>query len=250
MDNREFLQTITESFRKFLGTGSRSNEKLKILHGAIAKDIDFKLQQFSGISRFSNRYEVKSLGFKEGKESEIVGRYIDKKVDITIIDKANRKSVAGIAVKFVMQNYSQNSNNYFENMLGETANIRCNGIPYFQIFIIPDKIPYYDKNGQLMKWESFTDSNSHKYEILAKDNPESYFHTPNKTLLYVIHLPDTGRKMNSRNDYIQSYSTFSALRVQETRTPDRALRQSRESSVIFNDYEKFVEKVCHAILSI
>jgi hypothetical protein len=51
-----------------------------------------------------------------------------------------------------MQNYSQNSNNYFENMLGETANIRSSNIPYFQIFIIPDEIPYYKKEkGKILR---------------------------------------------------------------------------------------------------
>ena len=38
MDNHEFLAVVGDSFKKFLETGSRSNEKLKILHGAIAKD--------------------------------------------------------------------------------------------------------------------------------------------------------------------------------------------------------------------
>ena len=35
-------------------------------------------------------------------------------VDITINYKG--KAIAGYAVKFAMRNYSQNSNNYFENM--------------------------------------------------------------------------------------------------------------------------------------
>ena len=69
---------------------------------------------------------VRKVGF--------IGRYINKNVDIVIY---KRTVIAGIGVKFVMQNYSQNSNNYFENMLGETANIRSKNIPYFQIFVIP-----------------------------------------------------------------------------------------------------------------
>ena len=32
MDNQEFLTVVGNSFKKFLETGSRSNEKLKILH--------------------------------------------------------------------------------------------------------------------------------------------------------------------------------------------------------------------------
>lgn len=120
MNNEEFLSLIGDSFKKYLYTGSRSNEKLKILHGGIAKDLQ---------NRLGNDYQICSLGIGNGKEVKLNGRYTEKVVDITI--KKAGKSVAGIGVKFIMQNYSQNSNNYFENMLGETANIRCANIPYF-----------------------------------------------------------------------------------------------------------------------
>lgn len=43
MDNQEFLTVVGNSFKKFLETGSRSNEKLKILHGEIAKDLKKKV---------------------------------------------------------------------------------------------------------------------------------------------------------------------------------------------------------------
>lgn len=231
-------------------SGSRSNEKLKILHGAIAKDISDKLNRFTSLSKTSGRFQVSSLGFGNGKESDIQGRYIDKKVDITIVGKASRIPIAGIAVKFVMQNYSQNSNNYFENMLGETANIRSKGIPYFQIFIIPDKVPYYDKEGKIQKWENFSEINTSKYEKLAFDNPDRYFHTPNKTLLFVIHIPESEERISTKKDYIRAYSNRNELIVKETAMPYHTLRRLRESSVIFNDYEKFIDKICHHILSI
>ena len=112
-NNEAFLASITKSFHQFLEKGtSRSTDKLKPLHGFIAADI---------ASRLGNEYTVFAQGYAEGKEELISGRYLNKMVDITI--KKGDKVVAGIAVKFVMQNYSQNSNNYFENMLGETANI-------------------------------------------------------------------------------------------------------------------------------
>ena len=39
-------------------------------------------------------------------------------------------------------------------MLGETANIRANKCPYFQIFIILDRLPYYKKETKrITKWE-------------------------------------------------------------------------------------------------
>lgn len=232
MDNQEFLTVVGNSFKKFLETGSRSNEKLKILHGAIAKDLKERL----GVG-----YSVCSLGIGDGKEEKLDGRYIDKVVDITI--KHRQKSVAGIGVKFVMQNYSQNSNNYFENMLGETANIRCANIPYFQIFIIPEKLPYYNKQGLIQKWEEFTIHNATKYLTLSEDNIQTSIHTPTKTLLFVIHLPEISQPIVDKTDYVHFYESKTDFIVSESNTQYGDF----SSAVIYNDYEDFIDKVVHYI---
>lgn len=232
MDNQEFLTVVGNSFKKFLETGSRSNEKLKILHGAIAKDLKERL----GVG-----YSVCSLGIGDGKEEKLDGRYIDKVVDITI--KHRQKSVAGIGVKFVMQNYSQNSNNYFENMLGETANIRCANIPYFQIFIIPEKLPYYNKQGLIQKWEEFTIHNATKYLTLSEDNIQTSIHTPTKTLLFVIHLPEINQPIVDKTEYVHFYESKTDFIVSESNTQYGDF----SSAVIYNDYEDFIDKVVHYI---
>ncbi len=232
MDNQEFLNVVGNSFKKFLETGSRSNEKLKILHGAIANDLK---------KRLGSSYSIQSLGIGNGKEMKIEGRYIDKAVDITILKKT--KPIAGIGVKFVMQNYSQNSNNYFENMLGETANIRCANIPYFQIFIIPDKIPYYKNDGTFQKWEEFTEHNSAKYLTLSNDDIQTSIHTPTKTLLFVIHLPEIEGEIRNKNEYASEYSENENFRICESQTQ----YGNFSSAVIYNDYEDFAEKVVHYI---
>ena len=126
------------------------------MHGKIAEDI---------ANIMGKEYKVFSQGYGDDKEKEINGRYYDKKVDITISYK--NKIVAGVGVKFVQQNYAQNSNNYFENMLGETANIRTNLIPYFQIFIISDTLPHYNNKGKITKYEQFTPHNAAKYVSLS-----------------------------------------------------------------------------------
>lgn len=232
MNNQEFLNVVGDSFKKFLETGSRSNEKLKILHGAIAKDLK---------NRLGDEFSIQSLGIGDGKELKIDGRYIDKTVDITILKET--KTIAGIGVKFVMQNYSQNSNNYFENMLGETANIRCANIPYFQIFIIPDKLPYYKNDGTLQKWEEFTIHNSIKYLTLSKDDIQTSIHTPIKTLLFVIHLPEIEDDIKDKKSYVSYYSNYDNLCICESQMKYGFF----SSAVIFNDYENFVEKVVHYI---
>lgn len=231
LDNSIFLEVLSNSFQEFIKSGtSRSTAKLKPLHGAIAQDL---------AERLGADYDVFSQGYKAGKEVKIKGRYIDKAVDITV--KKGDQVVAGLSIKFVMQNYSQNSNNYFENMLGETANIRCGNCPYFQIFIILDKLPYYQRSGILSKWESFTEHNVQKYIMLSHDNADVYYHTPNKTLIYIVHIPENDNLCNNREymDYYRSLNPSFTLTEHEY--------SHFGSSVILNDYELFIEKVYHTI---
>lgn len=235
MNNEEFLSLIGDSFKKYLYTGSRSNEKLKILHGGIAKDLQ---------NRLGNDYQICSLGIGNGKEVKLNGRYTEKVVDITI--KKAGKSVAGIGVKFIMQNYSQNSNNYFENMLGETANIRCANIPYFQIFIIPDILPYFEDGGTIKKWEKFSHHNSEKYMVLSKDDFESLRHTPVKTLLFVVHLPEIEVEINKKVDYLNYYRKMDTICISKSNNDYGKF----SNAVIYNDYEEFAKKVVYYILSL
>ena len=235
LTNKEFLKVISNSFCKFLEKGtSRSTDKLKPLHGAIAQDLH---------QRLGNNYDILSQGYLHDKEGQIQGRYIDKWVDITV--KREHKAVAGIGVKFVMQNYSQNSNNYFENMLVETANIRANKCPYFQVFIILDAMPYYKKDSKktIQKWESFTDHNAEKYVMLSKDNTDVFFHTPNKTLIYVVHVPEN-KNLRTQSEYMDYYRNrdFSI-------TTSENKYDNMDSAVIINDYEKFIDKVYHTIMA-
>ena len=152
-------------------------------------------------------FYIQSQGYTEDKEGCIEGRYYPKNVDITINYKG--KPVAGYAIKFVMRNYSQNSNNYFENMLGETANLRANNIPYFQIFILFDKLPYYKKGGEFAKYELITGHNLAKYIKLSEDNPDTFLHTPDKTLLIVVNLKEKSLDhiFLTDKDYAEYYSS-------------------------------------------
>lgn len=236
MNNSQFLAILKKSFIKYLETGARSNKKLGILHGAISADLQERLND--------NNYSVYSLGYGLEKEHKINGRYVDKAVDITV--EENSEPVAGIAVKYVMSNYSQNSNNYFENMLGETANIRCAKIPYFQIFIIPDKIPYFDKDGNISKWETINKHNLNKYIKLSNDDIDTYLHTPNKTLVFIVHIQDknSDAKIFNWQTYVDYYSN------NDFDMTKSALSLNFGSTIVYNDYDKFIDKVVHAIKSL
>ncbi len=234
MTNEEFLKKVKESFYKYLATGSRSNEKLKILHGAISEDI---------LSRIGNKYKVHSLGIGDNREVSMLGRYMEKKVDIAI--ERNNKVIAALALKFIMSNYSQNSNNYFENMLGETANIRSAGNPYFQIIILPSKVPYFRRDGTISGIEIITAHNLSKYVKLSTDDIQDYMHTPNKTLFYLIDMPEIPSSINNRIELGNFYASNSDFSVRESMEP-----YGFGGTIIYNDYNKFIDEVCHHIQSI
>lgn len=237
--NLLFLKSIETSFKEFINSGtSRSTAKLKPLHGAIALDL---------AQRLGKGYKIWAQGYAEGKEKKIKGRYIHKMVDITIEDTRTNQPIAGIAIKFVMQNYSQNSNNYFENMLGETANIRTANCLYFQVLIILDRLPYYQNSGKLTKWETFTDNHIKKYITLAQDKVNKFPHTLNKTLIYVVHVePEISTATNSKTAYREYYQKHSS-HLSFTVSSHRYAQIPCGGTIIMNDYERFIEKVFHSI---
>ena len=237
MNNHQFLQTIKRAFIKFLETHPRSNKKLIILHGEIANDIK---------GRLGRGYEIRSLGAGTGKEGKMNGRYMEKTVDILI--SKDEKDIAGIGVKFVMNNYSQNSNNYFENMLGETANIRTNNKEYFQILILPEEMPYYNDKGKITKWEKITNHNINKYIALSKDNTERYLHTPIKTLLFIIKFPECDHSaITTRAGYKRHYlNQVNNISVRISAN----ISGSFGNAIVLNDYEAFIKKLVHYLKSI
>lgn len=247
MTNDEFIDSITNLYLEYLRTHRRSPAKLVPFHGKIAEDLQ---------NRLGNNFIVRALGFEEGKESNIEGRYMEKKVDISVFKKEGQKDIAlgGIAIKSIMTNYSQNSNNYFESMLGETANLRSANKLYFHIIVLPEKMPYFgDKitNGMkekdiVTKIEHISTHNLAKYIKLSKDNISEYFHSPNKTLLYIVNT--TNRDIvETKNKNRQYWSDFMKENL-SIKKCDQLFEFG--NTIIYNDYENFINKVVHAFLSI
>lgn len=103
-----FLDAIGKTFDAYNEYGARSNKKLIPIHSWFAEEI---------VSGLGEEYSAMSLG--TGGEYKIEGKYYPKILDITIF--SNQKPIVTLSFKFVTSNYAQNSNNYFENLLGETA---------------------------------------------------------------------------------------------------------------------------------
>ncbi len=160
---------LQQSYTNYLHSGARSTEKLLPLH-------KFLGAQFKSIH--NGAQIVTKLGDLDG-ELKAPGAYYPKNVDIAAVTggltRISNKSFAvqdidqilGIlGVKFVSSNFKQNANNYFENMMGETANIQAKGIPYSHFIAVPIEIPYFNNQGQITRLETLSEGDLKKYVTL------------------------------------------------------------------------------------
>ena len=111
----------------------------------------------------------------ESKELKVKGKHYPKGIDITITRKG--KPVFCLGIKFVTSNYKQNANNYFEQMMGETANIQTlGGLPYAQLIVFRHETPYYKKNDSEnpARIEIIDDKHIQKYLNLVFDTAQAY----------------------------------------------------------------------------
>ena len=159
-----FLQSLNLSFFAYNKKGgARSNKKLIPIHKFLSEVVAKKL---------GKEYGVKSLGVEDGKEASVEGRYYPKNLDIAVYK--GDKIIATISFKFVTSNYKQNANNYFEGLMGETANIRRSGIGFAHLLVLHARTPYYSKNkgnlrGKEVKSEIITEKDLQKYVKLYRD---------------------------------------------------------------------------------
>ena len=160
----KFFEAINSSFKAYnKNGGARSNKKLIPIHKFLSESV---------LSKLGREYSIKSLGIGDGKEATFSGKYYDKDLDVAICK--NDKIVATISFKFVTSNYKQNANNYFENLMGETANIRRCGVGFAHFLVLRGHTPYYSKNkgnlrGKQQKIEVINEKDLRKYIKLYND---------------------------------------------------------------------------------
>lgn len=133
-------------------------------------------------------------------------------------------------------------------MLGETANIRSNSIPYFQILIIFEKFPYYNNSGEFKLYEKIRENKLDKYLALSRDDPSIFYHTPDKTLIVLIKLKEKApnhvfTNTVDYNEYYRSVINDSDLMIYSDKIKD-----SFDDSVILNNYEDFIVRTYHIIM--
>lgn len=172
-------EILKESFKCYLINGASSTKKLIYPHYWIRE----KLKSY-----FDDSYEFYSYGINNShydKEISVKGFAYEKKPDITIIKDGDVVGV--ISFKFVSSNYSQNSNNYFENLLGECFNIQAKGIPFCHILVMRDKIPYFYSNGDYKNCEKLKNHHLDKYFKLLNID-KSYESIPEKLCINIIEI--------------------------------------------------------------
>jgi hypothetical protein len=184
-NEQTFLAAIQNSYIKYKEHGARSTEKLKPLHLFVADT----LRQIWG-----SKAEINYMG-NGVKELAVQGKFYPKKIDIAVsIDK---KTVFCLGVKFVTSNYKQNANNYFEGMMGETANIQSNNIPYAHLIILRYQTPYYKKNNS---------ETPHKTEIITKKDLQKYLnlmsdanqvHSPQMLGIKLVDIDEKTQRVDS-----------------------------------------------------
>ena len=153
-------------------------------------------------------YSIKSLGIGDGKEYRFEGMYYEKSLDITIF--YNDRPISGIGFKFITTNYKQNSNNYFENMLGETANIRRKDFIYGQVLVFKHMMPYYSSDEKTFtKIEHINAENIRKYLKLKYDDGAPLYHRPD---IMFISFIETGDESEFKK-IVDSYSAGSPIKI-------------------------------------
>lgn len=130
--------------------GARSPQKLVPIHGEIARAF------------IAGGKNTKGKGVGDNKEVKVQGLFNPKDCDVTLTNSEEVVETV-IAIKAVMTNFRQNSNNLFENQLGETANLRLNGLKVAQILLLPIRIPYLNSQGEVLRIEKITDNDIDKY---------------------------------------------------------------------------------------
>jgi len=203
--SEDIENALENSFIHYKKSGPRSTKKLEPIHTYI-KDI---LENIWG-----KDFKIYCIG--NGGEYKVNGKYYEKNIDIAVIDKKSDKPVFCVGVKFVTSNYKQNANNYFENMMGETANIQAlKDLPYAQLLILRHKTPYYKKRAsyndseETNKIETINEKDLQKYLKLFFDVRQA--HRPHIMCVLLIDVDEKTNKVRCLSPFSLYEHRFAEL---------------------------------------
>ncbi len=245
--NKNFIKyAIDKSLHQTFKYGRRSPHRVKYIHYWIRNYVQ---------NRLGNRYRCYSynpLSVKDDREIKVAGKFYSKNSDITICDD-EEKILGVISVKFILSNYKQNSNNYFESMIGECYNLKANGIKYGHILICPLNIPYYDIKSNLKKIETLKSDDIRKYaelnssDIVNRPDMLSFSILDVKTDDGVIPNPDLFKKLSvkKQNNILNSIKNMCELLNHRkiNKTFDFTISQYLKENSIINSLDKYMDNI-------
>lgn len=184
---QKFLDAISESFALYKKHGARSPKKLLPIHNYVTQ----RLQAIWG-----DDCEYYAMGL-DTKEATVVGKYYPKDIDISVFKDG--KPIFCLGIKFITSNYKQNANNYFEGMMGETANIQATQIPYAHLIVMRHETPYYKKNNanSPSKMEVISQKDLQKYLNLIYDTCQA--HRPEYLSVLMVDIDEATQKATKTN---------------------------------------------------
>ncbi len=177
-DETDLLKALKSSFQKYKEFGARSTQNIIPLH----KYVSTILQKIWG-----DKYDIYFMS-ESSKEANVEGKYYSKDIDIAVFK--SKTPIFCLGVKFITSNYKQNADNFFENMMGETANIQANQIPYAHIIIMRYETPYYKKNNSYIpeKIETIGKKDITKYLKLIYDTAQA--HQPIELCIFLVNIDE------------------------------------------------------------
>jgi hypothetical protein len=155
-DEKKFLNVVRLATENFFLHGSRSSKKVDTIHFYIKEELEQKIQQFKQLNKDNNDY----LEVKVECKIPSINESNNKRCDVVVFK--NNIPFIVFPVKFIMSNYKQNKNNFWENLTGEImhlkyANQELNIIPLNIIF---SSVPYLNNKKMIVKFENITIENS------------------------------------------------------------------------------------------
>ena len=181
--NQRFFRAVESSYHNYMQHGSRSNKKLKPLHGWIQSELGEAL---------GSDYRLEGISETSSKERSVEGWYYKKNSDVVVSKDGIDLGV--VSVKFPVQSYKKNKINLFETQLGETANLRMNDIVFGNFLVLPVPLPNLSR-GQINRYEIITNDVIDLYVRLARDYRNR--HAPNVQAVAIT-------KINIRDNAVTS----------------------------------------------
>ena len=172
---QRFLAAMQQSYQMVLEHGTRSNQKTRVLHGWVQDELRRELGDdyaFTGQSPASTH------------EANVEGMYYGKDVDVLV--SRHDQELGVISIKFVISNYWQNSINYLEQQIGETANLRRRNVVYGNLFCVTNPIPYKNRAGEITRLEAIREHDIRRYASLRADH--EHIHAPQEMAIGIVDL--------------------------------------------------------------